>query len=77
MSAASPAWQLYTAQMDAMVLTSLKASILTSLDAMYATIACLDGADTTQVNILLLFAFSHYRKFLDIGSEQHSAERIM
>jgi len=49
MSAASPAWQLYTAQMDAMVLMSLKASILTSLDAMYATVACLEGADSTQV----------------------------
>lgn len=35
MSAASPAWRLYTAQMDAVVLLALKTSILTSLDAMY------------------------------------------
>lgn len=35
MSAASPAWRLYTAQMDAVVLLALKKSILTSLDAMY------------------------------------------
>ena len=33
--------------MDATVLMSLKASIFTSLDAMYAT--CLEGADITQV----------------------------
>ena len=33
-SAASPAWQMYTTQMDALVLGGLKSSILTSLDAM-------------------------------------------
>lgn len=39
MSAASPAWQLYTAQMDAVVLVALKNSMLTSLDAMYTVVA--------------------------------------
>lgn len=43
MSEASPAWQLYTVQMDALVLMALKSSILTSLDAMYRTVAGIDG----------------------------------
>ena len=39
MSLASPAWQLYTAHMDTLVLANLKSSVLKSLGAMRASVS--------------------------------------